>query len=215
MKSAHFLPAVALACLATASLCPRLASAADTPDDPARKTAAEEVLTSMKMEAIFDTTIDRMMTMVDRISDNAAKQLGTSPAAADFQQRMHAQTRELLKKQFNWEVLKPDFVQAYAETFTGPELKELATFYKSPLGEKLVEKQPILSEKMGKLSQDRARNVLPQLVKMVQDEAAKVQPAAAPGAGPSGAVVPANPATTPVPASSPSTPLSTPAPAKP
>ena len=65
------------------------------------------------MESVFASTTERVMTSVDRLADGTARQIKDKTEAADFQTRMHAQTREMLKKQFNWEAIQPQFVQSY------------------------------------------------------------------------------------------------------
>jgi hypothetical protein len=51
-----------------------------------------------------------------------------------------------LKKYISWDVLKPDLTMMYAREFTEAELKQLTAFYKTPLGMKLNEKQPLLMQ---------------------------------------------------------------------
>ncbi len=152
-------------------------------DDAAHKAAAEDVLKAMHMESIFDTTANMMTTQVlDRITNQAAGQLTDKAAAADFQKRMHTETHEMFAKQFNWALLKPEFIQTYTDLFNTQELKDLASFYSSPTGQKLVTKQPELSQRFNKASQDRAGQVLPLIIKMIRDESAKIQGPVPPGA---------------------------------
>ncbi len=187
MKPPQYLSAV-LACLLVAILpAPTLLRAADD-DQAAHKAVALEVVKTMHLEAAFEANIDHMMSNVDRISDGVARQLGNKPEAAEFQTRMHNETRDLVKKEFNWDAIQPEFVQAYADLFTTDELKQLVSFYSSPLGQKFVSKQQELSARVDKVSQDRARLVMPKVLNMVRTEAAKIRAAnpPAPGASPTG-----------------------------
>ena len=120
-------------------------------DDAAHKAAAEEVLKAMHMEALFDRTANMMSSQVDRITEGAANQLTDKTAAEDFKKRMHAQSREMLDKQFNWASLKPEFIGSYVDIFTTQELNDLAKFYNSPLGQKLVSKAggPLRAHRQG------------------------------------------------------------------
>ena len=182
MQPSRLLP-ISLVCLLSAGLLvPAPARAADN-DQAAHKAAAEEVLKAMHMESVFASTTERVMTSVDRLADGTARQIKDKTEAADFQTRMHTQTRELLKKQFNWEAIQPQFIQSYEDTFSTAELKELAVFYNSPIGQKLVAKQPELSDRIGKVSQEKMQQVMPQIIGMVRAESAKVQGGGAPGPG--------------------------------
>ena len=197
MKPSRLLPAT-LACLLTAGLLGQTPLRAADDDQAAHKAAAEAVLKAMHMETVFGATTERVMTSVDRLTDGTARQIKDKAEATDFQTRMHAQSREMLKKQFNWEAIQPEFVQSYAATFTTPELKELAAFYDSPVGQKLVAKQPELSDRIGKISQEKMQQILPQIIGMVRAESAKIQgPGANAPGGPGGLPIPPAPGTGP------------------
>ena len=197
MKPSRPLPA-ALACFLAASLLFPAPSRAADDDEAAHKAAAEEVLKAMHMETVFAGTTERVMTSVDRLADGTARQIKDKAEATEFQTRMHAQTREMLKKQFNWEAIQPEFIQSYTATFTTPELKELAAFYDSPIGQKLVAKQPELSDRIGKISQQKMQQILPQIIGMVRAESAKIQGNGSPASGgPGGFPVPPAPGTGP------------------
>ena len=185
MKPSRLLP-VSLVCFLSAGLLAPVPLRAADDDQAAHKAAAQDVLKAMHMDSVFASSTERVMTSIDRLADGTARQIKDKTEAADFQTRMHAQTRELLKKQFNWESIQPQFVQSYEETFTTPELKELAAFYNSPVGQKLVAKQPELSDRISKVNQEKMQQVMPQIIGMVRAESAKVQGngAPAPGAAP-------------------------------
>lgn len=53
---------------------------------------------------------------------------------------------DFFTKYMSWETLKNDISVMYAREFTEPELKQLTAFYKTPLGTKLNQKQPLLMQ---------------------------------------------------------------------
>ena len=83
-------------------------------------------------------------------------------------------------KQLTWESLKPEFVEIYSETFTDEEIKGLTEFYKTPLGQKLVEKMPEISAKAGLLIQKRMPAIMADLQKSVAESLQKAK-ASTPG----------------------------------
>jgi hypothetical protein len=53
---------------------------------------------------------------------------------------------EWLKKNLTWEALSPALVDAYVQTFTEAELRQLTDFYKSPLGQKALRQGAALNK---------------------------------------------------------------------
>lgn len=62
-----------------------------------------------------------------------------------------------LRKYMTWDAMKPELIKLYTEAYTEAELKELAAFYKTPVGQKSLAKMPELMQKTamigGKLGQ--------------------------------------------------------------
>ena len=48
-----------------------------------------------------------------------------------------------------WDAMQPELTKMYTETFTEPELKEMAKFYGSPVGQKALEKMPEMMQRVG------------------------------------------------------------------
>ena len=155
---------------------------APAPDDAKRRQAAEELLKVRKTEDLVNSTVTRMGEMTDRISDNAAKQAGASVNPQEFSQKLRTEARDMIRKEFNWEALKPEFVQAYSQAFTETELKEMTAFYQSPTGKKLVAMEPEIQGRLSKLSQEKAMAVMPRVVQHLRELVAATKP---PGSPPS------------------------------
>jgi uncharacterized protein len=67
------------------------------------------------------------------------------------------------------EVVKEGAV-IYAQHFTTDELSQLIQFYQSPLGQKLVREQPLMSKEMARVSTAWARSVAVEAVHEYSDE---------------------------------------------
>ena len=97
--------------------------------------AAEEMLVSMNMPNLFATTIN-----------NVVK--AQSAALPQDKQKLYATVMNtFMNKYLNWDFLKIDMAKIYASEFSESELKELTTFYQTPLGKKMLEKSPALMQK--------------------------------------------------------------------
>jgi hypothetical protein len=65
--------------------------------------------------------------------------------------------RQAVTKWFNaeikWEELKPQVVELYMKEYTEPELKEMLTFFQSPVGKKILAQMPVVMQKSAALGQ--------------------------------------------------------------
>lgn len=76
---------------------------------------------------------------------------------------------KFMHKYYTWDALKGEMSQMYATEFTEDELKQLTTFYNTPLGQKYGEKIVILSEKGMLLGQQIIKDHQPELEQMMKD----------------------------------------------
>jgi uncharacterized protein len=95
--------------------------------------AAEELLHTMKMDTLMDQNIDTVV----------KAQVAQTPKLAKVEDVF----RQFLVKYMRWEVLKPQMVTLYTDTFTEAELRDLNAFYKTPTGQKSITVMPELFQK--------------------------------------------------------------------
>jgi hypothetical protein len=162
-------------------------------DSAARKAAAADLLHAMHSEEVVDRVIDK-------VSENASHMIpaghtSASPSEeAAFRASLAQQAKDVLQTQLNWQGLEPTFVQSYADDFTAAELRQLVDFYKSPVGQKLLDKQPDIANKMTQLTEQKLKAAFPlimQKLKASEQKFAEDHPAAP--AAPSPAASPAPP----------------------
>jgi hypothetical protein len=83
----------------------------------------------------------------------------------DFQQRV----MDTVNQKIGWKALEPDFISLYSSTYTEEELDGIIAFYKSPVGQKMIEKTPELTAKSTQVTQQKMSELQPLLNQMVQD----------------------------------------------
>ncbi len=54
---------------------------------------------------------------------------------------------EVMRQEFTWAKLQPIYVNIYQESFTQEEIDGLIAFYRSPAGDALVKKMPLVLQK--------------------------------------------------------------------
>jgi len=150
-----------------------LAGAAVWADNDKEK-LAEELLVASETPKMLDQMtgqIEQMQTqMLQKMNIPADKQA----EAAAFQKQLIAK----LTSEFSWQKMKGDFIKIYTDVYTEEELKGLLAFMKSPLGQKMIAKQPEMMQKALQLTQSKLLTLMPDLEKMEADFVAKMKAAA-------------------------------------
>jgi len=101
---------------------------------------AEELLTLLNVQKNMDATFQQ----ITKMQEQSAISTGATPEAKEKQQKIREALNAEMKAMVNWDTIKPMFISIYSETFTPDELQGMIAFYKSPIGQKWLEKQPQL-----------------------------------------------------------------------
>jgi hypothetical protein len=146
-------------------------SAAATPT-ASQAAAARDLFKALKLEESIPNTT---AAMVD-------SEVSHNPGLAPYRDVMLA----WLRKYMTWDSMQPELTRLYCDTYTEGEMKALAMFYSSPVGQKAITKTPELMSKTAgigaKISQPHSSELSAQL--SARRDELKAQAAAKnPGAG--------------------------------
>jgi hypothetical protein len=117
---------------------------------PSGKTAAlaEELLGLMHVDQAMNSAFSQMTKMQGQMM--ASK--GMTPEQQTKQTQVMQAAMDQTKSFCSWDVIKPTFIQIYADVFTEEELQGMIDFFKGPIGQKWIAKQPQLqAETMQKM----------------------------------------------------------------
>jgi hypothetical protein len=140
---------IAAALCALALLAPRAARAQEP--TPERLRAAGELLVAMHADSLMARTTEEML----------RAQIRANPMMAPHEAVM----REFFGKYMSWELLRPRMQRMYAEVYSEDELHQLAAFYATPLGRRLLETTPEIGRRSTEMSQAL---VMPHMAELVQ-----------------------------------------------
>lgn len=124
---------------------------------PAHLKAAEDVLTASGAGSQLK---ENTLAMIKQASANVPE---------DKKPKFIEIMNSFMNKYMNWELIKDQMAALYAQEFTEKELKDLAVFYRSPLGIKLNQKQPVLFQKGAALGQQAVQSHQAELQQMMQE----------------------------------------------
>lgn len=82
---------------------------------------------------------------------------------------------KFMDKHMGYENIKMDVAALYAEAFSESELMELAVFYRTPIGQKAMQKLPELTVKGGEYGRKKVQENLGELRAMIAEESKRIQ----------------------------------------
>ena len=123
-------------------------------DESSHRKATDEMFNVMDMKALHEQSFKFMEDAQNLMPGVGAPTQGI----LDF-----------MKKHMSWEAVKKDMITIYMEEFTEDDIVALTKFYKTPLGQKLNLKQPVIQSKAAKLAQSRTMKHMDELMKIITD----------------------------------------------
>jgi hypothetical protein len=125
-----------------------------------------------KIEEIFHLTkIDQMQKQMMSQMSAMMKQQTMANLTPDQQKNateMSQRVMEFTMQKMSWDVMKPEFIKLYDDTYTEDEISGILQFYQSPAGEAMLAKSPVLVANTMALVQKRMAEIKPELDDMIK-----------------------------------------------
>ena len=164
--------------------------------EPADAAKSQELAGKLMETMKISETMTRSLEMMKKIQLNMmAKRL--KGQELQNMEELNRLMMDLVTRELNWEKLKAPITNIYAESFTVEELEAMIKFYESPIGKKLLAKQPEMQQKTMQLMQSVMMKLMPEMEKVAKEFAEKQKSAApakadaTPAPAPAAAVTPA------------------------
>jgi hypothetical protein len=138
-------------------------------DEASKRAKVADLFVTMRMDRTMSQMMDLVMAqtrqMMQRMQGTEQMTPEQKKLVENFQKRVEVMVSESL----GWKALQPEFVTLYANTFSEEEIDGLLTFYKSPVGQVLLDKTPELTTKGGEISQAKVAALQPKMNAMLED----------------------------------------------
>ena len=138
-------------------------------DEASKRAKAEQLFILLRMDTMMDQLLSGVRKQVQQITESMPGADTATPEQkkqiTEFQQRV----MDTVNGKIGWKALEPDFINLYASTYTEEELDGIVAFYKSPVGQRMIEKTPELTTKSTQITQQKMTELQPVLSQMVQD----------------------------------------------
>lgn len=154
-----------LAAVALSLACVSPAAFAQSKPTPAALATAKELITVTGANAIFNPLIAGVIEQAKLLY------LQQNPGLAKDLNEITAKMRADMAPRFT--ELSDEVARLYAADFSEQELKDILVFYKSPVGQKLLERQPKVIDASMKFAQSWANKLSDEVVAKMRDELKK------------------------------------------
>lgn len=138
---------------------------------PSHKAAIEKLLVVMQVQKQFEANL------VAGFETGLGASADQIKALPQEQQDKFAKAIEKVKtallESMGWEKLKPEIVAIYGQNFTEKEASEAAALMEGPAGQMLANKQINVAADMMKVSQEKMKVLMPQIMQIMQTEMTK------------------------------------------
>lgn len=143
--------------------CPPLAIA----DEASSRAAAEELLVITEVEKKLGETFTMMKqmqtTQFEQLQENQS-----SSQVSDYAKTMIEPMMDMMAEALSWENMKDEYITVYVETYTEAELLGMVEFFKSPIGQRWIEKAPQLTKRLMEVGQRHSQEFMPKLMERFQ-----------------------------------------------
>ena len=151
-------------------------------DEASKQAKVRELFVAMRMQHNLDqmlNSIQRQVVEVAQISPDVDK---LTPEQKRLTKEFVNSAMKIVTDSVGWGALEPAYVKLYADTYSEEEIDGILAFYKSPVGQKMLEMTPELSAGGMQIVEGRMGEFQPK-IKALQEEylkqmAAAVAPAA-------------------------------------
>jgi len=136
-------------------------------DEASKNAKIEEMMKLTNTDRMIQQTFDQVKAMASTQFNQMDMPAGEQKASREFEERILSLMQERFAK------ARPMLVKVYADTYTEEEVDGIVTFYKSPAGQAMLQKMPLLIQRSMAFSQQMVSDLMPEIQKMTKETAAK------------------------------------------
>ncbi|WP_405227319.1 DUF2059 domain-containing protein [Lentisalinibacter sediminis] len=130
--------------------------------------AATELLEVTRSREMMERSQAQTLSMIMESMESA----GIRAENRERFERCFRLAKEFIDREMSWERVEPEFVQAYTNVYDEADLRQLIDFYRSPVGRKMIERQPLLEAEALRIMRNLMADSQPRLMALLRDEIA-------------------------------------------
>jgi hypothetical protein len=147
-----------------------LSAALAAPSTAPTEASIRELLDVTKARGLIDGMMVQMDQMMKAAMAQASQGHESSHEVEAVVDRMREKMMGVMKEELDWSVLEPLYISIYQESFSKDEVEGMLAFYRTPVGQSMIQKLPLVIQKSMSSMQERMGPMMKKL-QVIQEEA--------------------------------------------
>ena len=124
---------------------------------------------------MVDAMFAQMHAFMKQTMQQAAQGQQLSPKIQKDIEKRHNETMTSVKELLDWNKLEPMYVRVYQKSFTQQEVDGMIAFYKTPTGQAVLNKMPVVLQNTMAEVQQMMQPMIQRMQRMQQEVVAEIQ----------------------------------------
>lgn len=144
-------------------------------DNEASDASIRELLEVTQSKKMLDGVMAQMDSLMQRSMQQSLQGATLTEEQQKIMNEMQAKMVVLLKEEMSWDSMEPALIDIYKRSFTQPEVNGMLDFYRSPTGQAVIAKMPVVMQNSMQLGQSKMRTMMPKLQQLQQETMARLK----------------------------------------
>jgi hypothetical protein len=131
-------------------------------DEASKRVKVGELLAILHLDQNLNQLLNQQSALIQRAVGSMSQGKFTPDQQKDAEAFMR-KVNGIMRETMNWTKLKPQITDIYASTYTEQDLDGILAFYRSPVGQKMIQVQPELGAKSQGITQQHLQEMQPKL----------------------------------------------------
>lgn len=136
-------------------------------DDASKREKLHEMFHLSHIDQLLNQMLDQQRTQLPKLMQRMMPNGTVSPEQQKDLDAFLLKLDGIVRQEASWEKMEPQFTDIYASVYSEQEVDGLIAFYKSPVGQEMVAKQPEIVAKSQTVTQAMFAAVQPQIMQAV------------------------------------------------
>ncbi len=138
-------------------------------DDASKDAKIEELFTLTHSEEMVPQMTQQMMAQARQMMLSSSQQMHLPPEAMSRVEETQKRMMALINERISWQKLRPVLAKVYRDTYTEDELQGIVDFYKTPAGQAMLKKTPLLVQNMMQATQGMMGDMMTEIPRMLDE----------------------------------------------
>ncbi len=152
-----------------AALCLVIAGLSQAATSPPTDASLSQLMAMTDMKQMTNGMFAQIDGMMNGFIQQSLKDQKITPPQQKAIDNMKSKMAALVKTEYRWEIMEPQFRKIYKESFTQDEVNGMIAFYKTPAGQAVIKKMPVVMQKSMMASQSMLQALLPKMQRIQQE----------------------------------------------